>query len=81
MDNDAYNSWLVRKKNQLENASLNPMNSFVDSVITIITNKNPRGKRLNVEMLKKVDYNKVMEIYKDRFADASDFTFFFTGNV
>ncbi|NWJ52683.1 MAG: insulinase family protein [Bacteroidetes bacterium] len=81
MDKDAYNSWMVRKKNQLENASLNPMNSFVDSIITVITNKNPRGKRLNLEMLKKVDYNKVMDIYKDRFADASDFTFFFTGNV
>ena len=81
MDKDAFNSWVVRKKNQLENASLNPMNSFVDSVMNIITNKNPRGKRLNLDLLSKVDYNKVMDIYKNRFADASDFTFFFTGNV
>ena len=80
-DQDAFNSWVVRKKNQLENAAQNPMDSFIDTLTTIITNHNPRGKRFDLNMLSKVDYNKVMEIYKDRFADASDFTFFFTGNV
>jgi zinc protease len=80
-DQDAFNSWVVRKKNQLENAAQNPMNSFVDTLMTVLTNRNPRGKRFNLDMLSKVDYNKVMEIYKDRFADASDFTFFFTGNI
>jgi zinc protease len=80
-DQDAFNSWVVRKKNQLENAAQNPMDSFIDTLTTIITNHNPRGKRFNLAMLSKVDYNKVMDIYKDRFADASDFTFFFTGNV
>ena len=80
-DQDAYNSWVVRKKNQLENAAQNPMNSFSDTLITVMTNRNPRGKRFDLAMLSKVDYTKVMDIYKDRFADASDFTFFFTGNV
>ena len=80
-DQDAFNSWVVRKKNQLENAAQEPMNSFIDTLTTIITNHNPRGKRFDLTMLSKVDYNKVMEIYKDRFADASDFTFFFTGNI
>ncbi|MDP4292671.1 MAG: insulinase family protein, partial [Bacteroidota bacterium] len=80
-DQDAFNSWVVRKKNQLENAAQNPMNSFIDTLTTVITNRNPRGRRFNLDMLSKVDYNKVLEIYKDRFADASDFTFFFTGNI
>ena len=80
-DQDAFNSWVVRKKNQLENAKQNPMDSFIDTLTTIITNHSPRGKRMDLDMLKKVDYNKVFEIYKDRFADASDFTFFFTGNI
>ncbi|MFK7980717.1 MAG: M16 family metallopeptidase [Saprospiraceae bacterium] len=30
--------------------------------------------------LDKITLDKVMEVYKDRFADASDFTFFFVGN-
>jgi zinc protease len=80
-DQDAFNSWVVRKKNQLENAAQNPMTSFIDTLTTIISNRNPRGKRMDLAMLSKVDYNRVFEIYKDRFADASDFTFFFTGNV
>lgn len=80
-DQDAFNSWVVRKKNQLENAAQNPMNSFIDTLTTVMTNRNPRGIRFNLDMLSKVDYNKVMEIYKDRFKDASEFTFFFTGNI
>ena len=80
-DQDAFNSWVVRKKNQLENAAQNPMNSFNDTLVAVMTNRNPRGKRLDLKMLSKVDYNKVMEIYQDRFKDASDFTFFFTGNI
>jgi zinc protease len=80
-DQDAFNSWVVRKKNQLENAKQNPMDSFIDTLTTIITNRSPRGKRMDLNMLTKVDYNKVFDIYKDRFADASDFTFFFTGNI
>ena len=80
-DQDAFNSWLVRKKNQLENAAQEPMTGFIDTLTNIITNHNPRGKRFNLEMLPKVNYDKIMEIYKDRFADASDFTFFFTGNI
>jgi zinc protease len=80
-DQDAYNSWVVRKKSQLENAAQNPMNTLIDTLVKVITNHNPRGKRFDLDMLGKVDYNKVMDIYKDRFADASDFTFFFTGNI
>jgi zinc protease len=80
-DQDAYNSWVVRKKSQLENAAQNPMNTLIDTLVKVITNHNPRGKRFDLEMLGKVDYNKVMDIYKDRFADASGFTFFFTGNI
>lgn len=36
---------------------------------------------MKADMLDKIDYNKVMEFYKNRFADASDFTFILVGNV
>lgn len=36
---------------------------------------------MKADMLDKIDYNKVMELYKDRFADASDFTFILVGNI
>lgn len=81
MDQDAFNTWKSTMQTQLENASLNPMSSLRDTITKIMTNNNPRGKALNLDMLGNVDYNKVMALYKDRFADASDFTFFITGNV
>ena len=32
-------------------------------------------------MIDKIDYDKLMEMYKDRYKDASDFTFIFVGNI
>jgi len=81
MDQDAFNTWKSRMKFQLENTSLNPMNSLMDTLSKIITNNNPRGKQFNLEMLNKVDYSKVMSLYKERYANAGDFTFLITGNI
>ena len=36
---------------------------------------------LNKEMLEKVSLDKALEVYKARFANPADFTFFFVGNV
>lgn len=81
MDQDAFDTWKSNTKSRIENASLNPMMSLRDTITKIMTNNNPRGRNMNLDLLSKVDYNKVMELYKNRFADASDFTFFITGNV
>ena len=35
----------------------------------------------DVDMIDKIDYQKCMDLYKDRFKDASDFTFILVGNV
>lgn len=81
MDQDAFNTWKSNMKTRLENASLNPANSLGDTINKIMTNNNPRGRKMNLEMLSKVDYGKVMDLYKNRFANAGDFTFILTGNV
>ena len=81
MDQDAFNNWKSTTKSWLENASLNPAMSLRDTINKIMTSNNPRGRNMDLNLLSKVDYNKVMELYKNRFADASDFTFFITGNV
>ncbi|MCZ4238231.1 insulinase family protein, partial [Staphylococcus equorum] len=46
-----------------------------------IYNKHPRAIRLKADMVDKIDYDKIMSMYQDRFKDASDFTFIFVGNV
>lgn len=84
MDEDAFVNWKKSMKNTLENRSLNPMTSLSDTLSSIIRTSdptNPRGKKFDLDMLDKVDYTKSIELYKERFANAGDFTFFITGNV
>ncbi len=80
-DNDAYQSFIGRFKSQLENQELNPMYAFNDSIIRITYKDNPRVRSLKTKDLAKADYTRMIEIYQDRFADASDFTFTFVGNL
>lgn len=81
MDADAFKSYQNRTKAALVNAEANPMVAFSDSLMVGIYNNHPRAIRLKAEMIDQIDYQKVMDMYKDRFKDASDFTFMFVGNV
>jgi len=46
-----------------------------------MVNYHPRRPIVNKELLQKVDYDKVFDIYTDRFSDANDYNFFFVGNL
>ncbi len=81
IDQDLFNTWISTRKTELENESLNPENSLNDTINKIMTGNSPYGREMDSEMIGMVDYNKVKDLYKDRFADAGDFTFFLTGNV
>lgn len=81
MDMDAFKSYQTRTKASLQNMEANPMVAFSDSVQSGIYNKHPRTMRLKADMIDRIDYQKVMDMYKDRFKDASDFTFMFVGNI
>jgi len=80
-DEAATNAFMSRYKAYLQNKSSNPDAVFGDSVMYILANRNPRKEPLSVERLNKVNFEKAKEIYLDRFADASDFTFVITGNI
>lgn len=81
MDNDAYTSFEERMKSQLKNLSLDPMVSFSDTMSTYLYNGNPRLMRLQLPDFDKISYARIMDMYKERYADASDFKFTFVGNV
>ncbi len=70
-----------RLKAILENQKANPMFVFIDTFRRIITQNNPRAQSLTVEQLNQMDLEKSYAFYKDRFADASGFTFIFVGNL
>lgn len=80
-DQENFNTYLDRLKAFFANAAADPRMAFRDSVNTAMANHNPRVMPINTDFLSKVDFNKCYSFYRDRFADASDFTFIFTGNI
>ena len=68
-------------KAELQNADANPMTAFSDTVSYALYGNHPRSFSMKENMVDKIDYDRVMEMYKDRFKDASDFTFIFVGNI
>ncbi len=80
-DEENFNTYMGRMKAFMANAAADPRMAFRDSVTVALANHNPRVMPMNIEYLNKVDFNKCYQFYRERFADASDFTFVFTGNV
>lgn len=79
-DEKSFASVMTMLENQLKNKSLSPDLAFSDSVQSTLYAHNPRFTSLNVEDLKKVDYDRILQIAKERTANAADFTFTFVGN-
>ena len=54
---------------------------FGDTVQMTLANGSPRVRPLSLGMLKELNLAGMEAIYRDRFSDASDFSFLFVGNV
>lgn len=81
VDSTAFLSYKARMKTMLENMSNEPSVAFRDTLEATLTNYHFRNRPLKVKMLDEIDLKKSIEVFKDRFADASDFTFVFVGNI
>ncbi len=80
-DDEAFTSYKNRTKAALQNQALNPMTAFRDSIQKAIYNNHPRAITMTSDKVDQINYDKLMEIYMDRYKDASDFTFVLVGNV
>lgn len=65
----------------LENAAQNPQYVFRDSLNNTLYGHNPKAQMLNKDMVERMDYDRMYQIYKERFANAADFVFVFCGNI
>ena len=81
MDQAAFDSYVTRSKAQLQNAELDPMVAFSDTLTEAVYQNNPRAVRTKMADLDKISYPRIMQMFKERFGDASDFVFTFVGNV
>lgn len=81
VDNEAFQSYLSRTRSMMANMEANPMVALSDSVTAALYGKHPRALRMKLADVDKIDYKRIMEIYKERFANMGDFIFTFVGNV
>ncbi len=80
-DEEAVASYLASLREELRNKDLNPMSSLSDSIQATLYGHNPRMQPMTEAEVDQVSYDRILEIWADRFADASDFTFLFLGNI
>ena len=81
MDDAAFESFKQRTKASLANQEANPMTALTDTLQKELYGNHPMAGRIKSEMIDQIDYNRIMEMYKDRFKEAGDFTFLFVGNI
>ena len=80
IDTSAFNSYITKKIDLFENLRKEPMNYFFDQYYRIKAQNHIRGDYLPTkEDWEKVDFTRAIEIYRDRFANAGDFTFVMVG--
>ena len=79
-DAETFKGLIAQQKGGLANRGNDPNSVFADSVAAILGNYNVRRTGPSVEKINQVSLDRAFEIYKDRFADASDFTFVFVGS-
>ena len=80
-DKEAYETLMSMLRTQLANKEKNPKAIFRDSLTLFSTNHSERSLVLNEDMMSKVDHEKAMKVFRERFADPSDFIFTFVGEI
>lgn len=80
-DTVAWASTLSQQQASTVNRAENPTQVFQDSVIAVLNSYNPRKIRSNISDLSGASMAKAYQFYKERFADAADFTFILVGAI
>jgi zinc protease len=80
-DESAFNAYISRIKNTLKPMRSNPQVIFQDTLSKIISLNSPRVITFPSDaQINAVNLDRSLTIFKDRFADASDFTYLMIGN-
>jgi len=80
-DTAIFKGIITRSKAGLANRANDPSSVFNDTVSAIMGNNNIRRTGPTLQKLAEIDPDKACQIYKERFADASNFTFTFVGSI
>ena len=79
LDLDAFQSLKTRIRNQLSQASYNPRMIYSDSIGSTIYRGNHMYMNIHPEEVDQLDGQRVLELYRQRVANAGDYTFSIVG--
>ncbi|HWJ23369.1 MAG TPA: insulinase family protein, partial [Gemmatimonadaceae bacterium] len=80
-DSAAFGALRQQVRAALANRGANPEVAWGDTINAILNQHSPRALPLTADRVGEMDLARSLAIYRDRFADAGDFTFVFVGNV
>jgi zinc protease len=78
-DTTAWGAYLQRGRESLRNRNVTPEAAFGDTLTAILTQGHPRMRPFTSAVFDSLDIDRSLAIYRQRFADAGDFTFYFVG--
>jgi len=78
-DPEIFKIMTEQTKIQLTNQTVTPEYAYSLAVNELMTQGHPRGRMLTASDIDLMNLDRSLAFYKDRFADASDFTFVFVG--
>ncbi|TAJ14133.1 insulinase family protein [Marinilabiliaceae bacterium JC017] len=80
-DKEAFTALMQRNRAAIANRGDNPRQIIRDSLSFIFSDYNPRVRKIDGAYLDDVDFDRMKEIYQERFSNAADFTFFIVGDI
>ncbi|HEV2146309.1 MAG TPA: insulinase family protein [Longimicrobiaceae bacterium] len=80
-DTTAFLTYQARAREALRNRDASPEAAFQDTLRVALAQGHPRARPITSETFERMDLGRSLDFYRDRFADAGDFTFFFVGNL
>ncbi len=80
-DDDAFQSFRSRTRTELANSEADPMSTLSDTLQAVMHGNNPRLLFMHADMVDSISYDRALGMYADRYGDATDFTFYFVGNI
>ena len=79
-DSVAFAAWRDERLMQQSARAVSATAEMGDSIHSNVYGRHPLGLKLSAEDLRTADLARILDIYRQRFADMSDFTFYISGN-
>jgi zinc protease len=80
-DEQAFRSFMARQQGLLQNRANDPGSAFSDTLTNTLYKNHPRKRPMTADLLSEADYTRMSAIFNERFSNASDWTFYFVGNI